>query len=167
MAERYLPVETILRMMEADSRLTPAQLAERSGMIEDAVRALIAEAEQKGIIRRYKTVIDWERAGIEPVTYAFIEVKVMPQREVGFDDIASRIMRFEEVHSLYLIAGSYDLHVVVGGKDLRTIASFVGTKLAPLEGVQGTATHFVLKRYKMDGDLLEEPEQSERLPYAM
>jgi DNA-binding Lrp family transcriptional regulator len=167
MTARYKHVETILRMLEADCRLTTAQLAERSGMTEDAVRAVIAEAEAKGILRRYKAVVDWERAGVDPVTYAFIEVKVMPQREVGFDEVANRIMRFDEVHSLYLMSGTYDLHVVVGGKDIRAIATFVATKLAPLEGVQGTATHFVLKRFKMDGDLMEEPEQSERLPYAM
>jgi DNA-binding Lrp family transcriptional regulator len=160
-------VDTLLRMLEADSRLTIAQLAERSGMSEEAVGAAIAEAEQQGIIRKYKTVIDWERAGGTPLEYAFIEVKVMPQREVGFDDVAKRIMRFDEVHSLYLMSGAYDLHVVVQGKDLRDIATFVATKLAPLEGVQGTSTHFVLQRFKMDGDMLEEPEQSERLPYAM
>ena len=157
----------ILRMLESDGRLTAEQLAERSGRPIEEVHRLIADAEAKGIIRKYKAVIDWDRAENDPVTTAFIEVKVTPQREFGFDAIAERIMRFPEVRSLYLLSGSYDLHVVVQGKNLREIANFVTTKLATLDTVQSTTTHFVLKGYKIDGDLMEDLETPHRLPVSM
>lgn len=157
----------ILRMLESDGRLTPEQLAERSGRPVAEVRAFIADAEGKGVIRKYKAVIDWDRAESNEMTTAFIEVKVTPQREVGFDTIAERIMRFPEVRSLYLLSGSYDLHVVVQGRDLREIANFVTTKLATLETVQSTTTHFVLKGYKIDGDAMGDVETSHRLPFSM
>lgn len=153
----------ILRMLEQDGRLTPAQLAERSGRTVDEVRAIIADAEAQGIIRKYKAVVNWDKVEGSP-TAAFIEVKVSPQREFGFDAVAERIMRFPEVRSLYLLSGTYDLHVVVEGRDLREIANFVTTKLAPLDAVLSTATHFVLKGYKIDGDVLEDAETSDRLP---
>lgn len=157
----------LLRMLEQDGRLTPEQLAERSGRSVDEVRALLTEAETQGIIRKYKAVIDWQRVQETPQTFAFIEVKVSPQREFGFDAIAERIMRFPEVHSLYLLSGSYDLHVVLKGKDLREISNFVITKLAPLENVLSTTTHFVLKGYKVEGDILEDSDASDRLPISM
>lgn len=155
----------ILHMLEQDGRLTVEQLAERSGRPVDDVRRFIADAEANGMIRKYKAVIDWERVqGDDQLTTAFIEVKVTPQREVGFDTIAERIMRFPEVRSLYLLSGSYDLHVVVQGKDLREIANFVTSKLATLETVMSTTTHFVLKGYKIDGDIMTETEAPHRLP---
>ena len=157
----------ILRMLEQDGRLTAEQLAERSGRPVGEVRTFVADAEAKGIIRKYKAVINWEKVEDHDITFSFIEVKVTPQREVGFDQIAERIMGFPEVHSLYLLSGSYDLHVVVKGKDLREIARFVTTKLASLDNVLSTTTHFVLKDYKIDGDVMEEIDKSERLPYAM
>ncbi|HEY3416274.1 MAG TPA: Lrp/AsnC family transcriptional regulator, partial [Armatimonadota bacterium] len=113
----------ILRMLERDGRLTAEQLAERSGRPVEDVRKFVAEAEARGIIRKYKAVIDWDRVEQPEQTYAFIEVKVTPQRDFGFDTIAERIMRFPEVHALYLLSGSYDLHAVVRGKDLREIAN--------------------------------------------
>jgi len=154
-------------MLEKDGRLTAEQLAERSGRTVEEVREIAAAAEKKGIIRKYKAVIDWDRVEDNELTTAFIEVKVTPQREFGFDAIAERIMRFPEVRSMYLLSGSYDLHVVVQGKDLREISNFVTTKLATLDTVLSTTTHFVLKGYKIDGDCMEEPEGSHRLPYAM
>jgi DNA-binding Lrp family transcriptional regulator len=157
----------ILRMLEQDGRLTAEQLAERSGRTVEDVRQLVADAEAKGIIRKYKAVIDWDRVDETQTTSAFIEVKVTPQREFGFDSIAERIMRFPEVRSLYLLSGSYDLHVVVEGKDLREIANFVTTKLAALETVLSTTTHFMLKGYKIDGDIMEDPDKPERLPISM
>jgi len=157
----------ILRMLESDGRLTAEQMAERSGRTVEEVRGIVADAEKKGIIRKYKAVIDWDRVEDNEMTTAFIEVKVTPQREFGFDAIAERIMRFPEVRSMYLLSGSYDLHVVVQGKDLREISNFVTTKLATLDTVLSTTTHFVLKGYKIDGDCMEEPEGSHRLPYAM
>ncbi len=154
----------ILRMLEQDGRLTADQLAERSGRPVEEVRRIVAQAEQSGIIRKYKAVIDWERVEGNEDTYAFIEVKVTPQRNFGFDTIAERIMRFPEVQSLYLLSGSYDLHVVVKGRDLRDIARFVTSKLAALDSVLSTTTHFVLRCYKVDGDILEDGEAPERLP---
>lgn len=156
----------ILRMLEQDGRLTPEQLAERSGRPVDEVRAYIAEAEATGVIRKYKAVVNWERVPENEMTTAFIEVKVTPQRDFGFDSIAERIMRFPEVRSLYLLSGSYDLHVVVEGKDLRQIAEFVTNKLSPLDTVLSTATHFVLKGYKIDGDIMGDSETPERLPVS-
>lgn len=159
-------MEEILRILSEDGRLTAKQVAERTGRKQKEVEASIAEAEKKGIIVRYKAVVNWDLIGIEDV-FAFIEVKVSPQRDVGFDAVADRIMRFPEVHSLYLMSGAYDLHVVVKGKTMREVAYFVAEKLAPLEGVQSTATHFVLKRYKMDGDILEKPSEPERLAISL
>jgi DNA-binding Lrp family transcriptional regulator len=157
----------ILRMLEQDARLTPEQLAERSGRPVEDVRQIVADAEARGIIRRYKAIINWERVGEDETTNAFIEVKVTPQREFGFDAMAERIMRFSEVRSLYLLSGSYDLHVVLQGKDLRSIANFVTSKLATLEGVLNTTTHFVLKEYKVDGDILDDGEEPDRLPISL
>ena len=154
----------ILRILEQDGRLTPEQLAERSGRPVDEVRQFITAAEEKGIIRKYKAVIDWDRVEDADMTKAFIEVKVSPQREYGFDAIAERILRFPEVRSLYLLSGAYDLHVTVQGKDLRSIANFVTTKLAALDNVLSTTTHFVLRGYKIDGDIMEDLEGSDRLP---
>jgi DNA-binding Lrp family transcriptional regulator len=158
----------ILQMLEQDGRLTAEQLAERSGRPLEDVRRFITEAEQTGIIRRYKTVINWERVpGHDEETIAFIEVKVTPQRDTGFEAIAERIMRFPEVQSLYLLSGSYDLHVVVRGKDLREVARFVSSKLAVLDNVISTTTHFVLRGYKIDGDILDDGDKPQRLPVTL
>ena len=153
----------ILTMLEQEGRLSAAQIAERLGKPKKEIEARIAELEKKGIIRRYKAVINWEKTGVEDV-FAFIEVKVTPQRGRGFDAVAERILQFPEVHSLYLLSGAYDLHVVVQGRSMKEVAYFVAEKLAPLENVQSTATHFVLKKYKVDGDLLEIKEEAKRLP---
>ena len=152
----------ILTMLEQDGRLTARQIAERLGRPEKEIKARIAELEQKGILRRYKAVINWEKTGAEDV-FAFIEVKVAPQRGLGFDAVAERILQFPEVHSLYLMSGAYDLHVVVQGKSMKEVAFFVAEKLAPLEGIVGTATHFVLRKYKVDGDVMETKEEPKRL----
>ncbi len=124
--------------------------------------ASIAKLEAEGVIRGYKAVVDWERAGVEYV-YGFIEVKVTPQRGQGFDAVAARLMEFPEVHSLYLMSGGYDLMVVVQGRTMREVAFFVAERLAPLEAVLSTATHFVLKRYKVDGDVFAERAEVQRL----
>jgi DNA-binding Lrp family transcriptional regulator len=161
-------MKDILKMLEADCRLTPEQIAERSGREVKEVQQIIADAEEKGIIRRYKAVIDWERVDAVEATAAFIEVKVTPMRDVGFDANAERIMKFPEVRSLYLLSGSYDMHVVVQGKDLREIAGFVNTKLAALDNVLSTSTHFVLRGYKIDGDMMIDVDESgERLPMSV
>jgi DNA-binding Lrp family transcriptional regulator len=159
-------MEEILQLLAEDARLSAAQIAERTGKPEAEVQKAIAKLEEDKVIRRYKTVIDWEKAGIEHV-YGFIEVRVSPERGIGFDSVADRIMEFSEVHSLYLMSGAYDLLVVVQGKTMRDVAYFVAEKLAPLEHVRSTATHFVLRRYKVDGDILAERVESKRLPVTL
>ena len=156
-------MEEILQLLAGDARLTSAQIAERTGRPEAEVSKAVAKLEKDGVIRRYKTVIDWEKAGVEHV-FGFIEVRVSPERGVGFDSVAERIMGFPEVHSLYLMSGTYDLLVVVQGMTMREVAYFVAERLAPLDHVLSTATHFVLKRYKVDGDVLAERTESKRLP---
>jgi DNA-binding Lrp family transcriptional regulator len=156
-------MEEILQLLADDARLTSAQIAERTGRPEAEVSTAISKLEKDGVIRRYKAVIDWEKTGVEHV-FGFIEVRVSPERDVGFDSVAERIMGFPEVHSLYLMSGTYDLLVVVQGKTMREVAYFVAERLAPLEHVLSTATHFVLKRYKVDGDVLAERTESKRLP---
>jgi DNA-binding Lrp family transcriptional regulator len=156
----------LLEMLERDPRLTPAQLATMAGIAEDEARERIAQAEREGLIVGYRTIVNWERAGVEQVA-ALIEVKVSPQRDVGFDAVAARIYRFPEARSVYLMSGAYDLAVLVVGATMKDVANFVSSKLAPLEGVQGTVTHFLLKRYKEDGVVLvEEPSPGARLPIA-
>jgi DNA-binding Lrp family transcriptional regulator len=156
-------MEEILQLLSEDAHLTAAQIAERTGKSEDEVANAVAKFEEDKVIRRYKTVVDWERAGIEHV-FGFIEVRCAPERGVGFDAVAERIMEFPEVHSLYLMSGAYDFLVVVQGGNMRDIAYFVAEKLAPLDHVVGTATHFVLKRYKVDGDIMIDRAQAKRLP---
>ena len=155
-------MQEILELLAQDARLTPAQIAERTGQAEAEVKKIIAKLETDKIIRRYKTVIDWEKAGSEHV-FGFIEVRVSPERDVGFDAVAERIMKFPEVHSLYLMSGTYDLLVVVQGKTMREVAFFVAEKLATLDQVLSTTTHFVLKRYKIDGDEMTDQQGVKRL----
>jgi DNA-binding Lrp family transcriptional regulator len=155
--------EEILEILSEDARLTAAQIAERTGTTEAEVKAAIAKLEKDKVIRRYKTVVDWEKAGVDHV-FGFIEVRCTPQRGVGFDAVAERIMEFPEVHSLYLMSGAFDFLVVVQGSTMRDVAYFVAEKLAPLEHIAGTATHFVLKRYKVDGDIMVDRAEVKRLP---
>jgi DNA-binding Lrp family transcriptional regulator len=156
-------MDEVLQLLVDDARLSAAQIAERVGRTEEEVSQAIERMEKSGVIRRYKTVIDWEKAGSERV-YGFIEVRVSPERGAGFDAVAERVMQFPEVHSLYLMSGTFDLLVVVEGKSMREVAFFVAEKLAPLEHVLSTSTHFVLKPYKIDGDMLFERAEAKRLP---
>lgn len=155
----------ILSILERDARTSPEKIAVMLGESEDAVVKAIAEMEEKGIIRRYKTVVDWAKAGRERV-FAFIDVRVTPSRGVGYDDIARRIYKFNEVHSIYLVSGDYDLRVVVEGKTMQEVAFFVAERLAPLDGVLSTRTNFLLKKYKDDGDLFEDQGEDFRLPVS-
>ncbi|MEW6618729.1 MAG: Lrp/AsnC family transcriptional regulator [bacterium] len=152
----------ILKILERDAKVTPEKIATMIGMTEEEVSAKIKEFEDKKIIVQYKTIIDWEKAE-EEVVYAFIDVKVVPERNVGFDAVAKRIYKFPEVHSLYLLSGTYDLSVVVEGKSMKEIAFFVAEKLATIDHVQGTISHFVLKKYKIDGQVLEPEAGDKRL----
>jgi DNA-binding Lrp family transcriptional regulator len=156
------PLRRILKILENDARTPIAKIAAMVGQTEEEVRRIVEECERKRIIRRYKTVIDWERAGVERV-FAFIDVKVSPAREVGFDDVAARIYGFPEVHSVYLVSGDNDLRVVVEGKTMKEVAFFVAEKLATIDRVQSTATYFLLKKYKEDEEILAEPEEDRRL----
>ena len=141
-------MKDLLQLLEDDCTLTHAQLAAKTGMAEDEVAAAVAQYEKDRVILGYKTIIDWDRTHREAVT-AMIEVSVTPQRGEGFDRIAQRIYQYDEVESLYLMSGgSHDLTVIISGRTLKEIAHFVGEKLAPIEGVTGTATHFILKKYK-------------------
>jgi len=155
-------MKEILRILEEDSRLGVEEIASMTGKSPEEVKAIIEDYECKGIIRCYKTVVDWEKVGEEPVT-AFIDVKVSPERGVGFDDIAERIYRFPEVRAVYLVSGQHDLRVQVTGKSMKEVAFFVAEKLATIDRVQSTNTHFMLKRYKEDGVIFEVPEGDRRL----
>lgn len=152
----------ILSILERDARTSPARIATMVGKTEEEVTRAIEEMEKSGIIRRYKTVIDWEKAGRERV-FAFIDVRVSPSRGVGFDEVARRVYNYPEVHSVYLVSGDYDLRVVVEGKTMKEVAFFVAEKLATLEGVLSTRSNFLLKKYKDDGDVFEEPAEDDRL----
>ena len=131
-------------------------------MPEEEIKNQIALLEQEKIILSYNTLINWERYGEESVT-AVIEINLTPQREVGFDALAERICRFEEVRAVYLMSGNFDLLVEVQGKSLKEISTFVATRLSTIEGVTQTRSHFMLKAYKKDGIILEDEEQDRRL----
>ncbi|MCL6629936.1 MAG: Lrp/AsnC family transcriptional regulator, partial [Armatimonadetes bacterium] len=132
-------MEQVLKILEEDSRVTPEEIAAMTGMSVEEVKTIIAECERTGIIRAYKTVIDWDKIREEPVM-AFIDVKVSPERGVGFDDIAERIYRFPEVRAVYLVSGMHDLRVQVTGKSMKEVAFFVAEKLATIDRVQSTNT---------------------------
>jgi len=140
----------VLGLLQADARLTPDQIGAMVDESPEAVAETVAELQEQRVIVRYGTVIDWERVGVESVT-ALIDVKVTPQRDVGFDRLAERIARFSEVKSCYLMSGAYDLQVVVEARGLKEISRFVFERLSTLDGVASTATHFVMKRYKHEG----------------
>jgi DNA-binding Lrp family transcriptional regulator len=153
----------VLELLEKDARLTPEKISTITGISKEEVLQTIEKAEQDRIILRYKTVIDWAKLGKETVL-ALIEVKVVPQRNVGFDSIAERIYQFPQVKSVYLASGTYDLAVIVSGTTMHEVAVFVSEKLSPLDNVQGTVTHFILKTYKEDGEVFGTKSEIDRLP---
>ncbi|MGQ9780417.1 MAG: Lrp/AsnC family transcriptional regulator [Bacillota bacterium] len=152
----------ILEILAENDRTAPAEIAAMLGVSEEEVRAEIEELERKRVILKYRAVVNWEKTDVETVS-ALIDVKVTPQRDVGFDDVARRIYRYPEVKSVFLVSGAYDLSVLVEARTLKELAFFVAEKLATLENVTSTATHFVLKRYKQDGVIFDEEETAERL----
>ncbi len=151
----------ILQMLEQDARLTSAQIATMLNKEEGDIKKAIKEYEKSGVIVGYQALIDWDKTDREYVS-AVIEVKVVPQPDRGFDKIAEKIYHYDEVKSLYLMSGSYDLQVILEGRTLREVAQFVAMKLAPLEYVTSTATHFVLRKYKDMGVIYEAREIDER-----
>ena len=155
-------MKKLLQLLENDCTLTRAQLASMTGMTEAEVAAAIAEYENERVILGYKAIVDWDRTERESVT-ALIEVNVTPQRGEGFDRIAERIYQYPEVENMYLISGGYDFMVMITGHTLKQVALFVSQKLAPIEGVTGTATHFILKKYKEKSTIFKpRMEQKER-----
>ena len=143
-------MDKILKLIESNALLTSEELAVICGCTEEEVKARIAEYENNGTIVGYKALIDWDKTDREYVS-ATIELKVSPQRDRGFDHIAEKICLYPEVQSVQLMSGSYDLQVLIEGKTLREVSNFVFNKLAPMDGVISTATHFVLRKYKDKG----------------
>ncbi len=156
----------ILKILENDARTTTRQISTMTGVPADEVATSIKQAEKDKIILKYKTVINWDKVENEQV-WALIEVRISPQRDVGFDSVAERIYRFPQARTVYLVSGTYDLLVLVTGKTLHEVADFVSQKLAPIEEVQGTITHFMLKRYKEDGEIIEGKEETKRQPVIL
>ncbi len=155
----------ILEMLQDNSRLKAEQIAAMLELEQADVESRIKAMEEKRIIVKYHTLVNWEQTGEEAVS-ALIEVKVIPQRGAGFDNIAERIYRFPEVKAVYLMSGRYDLSVFIEGKTMKEVALFVATKLATVENVQSTATHFVLKKYKQEGVIMEDKEKDRRLVFS-
>lgn len=153
----------ILEILEKDARTSPEDIARMLGMTSAAVKREIKRLEKDGTILKYKTIVNREMVKDESSDVrALIEVKLTPQKNLGFDRLAERIYQFPEVTSCYLMSGTYDLLVVVEGKNIHTVSNFVAEKLSPMENVRGTITHFILKKYKEDGDILKTPEMSKR-----
>lgn len=151
----------ILKILEDNARATPEEISAMVGVPVDDVRNTIKDAEKERVILKYQTLINWEKLPSERV-WALIEVKITPQKDVGFDALAERIYRFPQTQSVYLVSGSYDLFVLAAGKSNREIADFVSRKLSHIEGVHETFTQFVLKRYKEDGEVINGKEEVKR-----
>ncbi len=154
--------EEILKLLEENARVSVKEIAEILGVSEEEVEETIKKLEGDKIILKYKTIVDWEKLGVEEV-YAIIDVRVNLTREKGYDDIAKRIAKFPEVHAVRLVSGEYDFQVVVKGKSLKDIAFFVAEKISTIPEVRDTVTHFVLRTYKEEGVLLFEDEEDRRL----
>jgi len=157
-------VKEILEILEKDARTTPGEIAKTLKKSASSVKAAIKKYEKNGLILKYKTVLNRELIKDDArEVRALIEVNIAPQRGHGFDHIAERIYRFPEVISCYLLSGTYDLLLVVEGKDIHAVSGFVSQRLATLENVRGTVTHFLLKKYKEDGDILKRADRSKRI----
>jgi len=156
----------ILKILENDAHTTTKQISAMTGTPVAELSKLIKQAEKDRIILKYKAIINWDKVKDEQV-WALIEVKLTPQKDVGFDSIAERIYRFPQTRTVYLISGTYDLFVLAVGKTNHEVADFVSQKLSHIEGVQGTVTQFVLKRYKEDGEIIEGKEEIKRQPVML
>jgi DNA-binding Lrp family transcriptional regulator len=157
-------MDKLLSLIEENAKLTDEQLAAMLNRTVEEIHHEIRQYEKAGVIKGYKGLIDWDKTDKEVIT-AFIEVKVTPQRESGFEQVAERIMQFEEVESVYLMSGGFDLAVTVSGKSFKEVAMFVAERLSPLENVLSTATHFILRKYKDKGVLFgcEKPDERGKL----
>jgi DNA-binding Lrp family transcriptional regulator len=155
-------MDEILEILSKNAKATPANIAALLGKTEEDVTKDIRELEDAGIITKYITLINWEKLEESPV-FAVLDLKVALQRKTGYDSVAERIARFSEVESVRLISGDHDLSVTVRGKSMKDVAYFVAEKIAPLEGIQSTCTHFILKSYKEHGVVLTEKPKPKRL----
>ena len=151
----------LLAIMENNSRIAPKEAAVRLGITEIEVANTLKKLEESGVICGYNTMIDWEKTGIDKVT-ALIEVSVTPQRSKGFDDIAERLCKYPEVDTAYLISGGFDLMLILEGKSLKQVSEFVTNKLAVEDEVLNTKTHFILKRYKDHGTMMDKQKRDKR-----
>ncbi|OQA25336.1 MAG: Leucine-responsive regulatory protein [Verrucomicrobia bacterium ADurb.Bin345] len=155
-------MDELLKILNRNALETPENIAKMLNVPVSEVKNRIAEYERSGIIRGYQAILNEDQLELDRVT-AVIEVKVTPEREGGFNRVSMRISRFPEVQSVYLMSGAYDLLLFVSGKDLKEVALFVSEKLATLDGVLSTSTHFMLKTYKQHGVLMEKETEDERL----
>ncbi|MEE8317689.1 MAG: Lrp/AsnC family transcriptional regulator [Candidatus Omnitrophota bacterium] len=157
-------MKEILDILEKDARTTPEEISKVLRKKPSSIKKTIRKFEKDGVIVKYKTVLNRELIKDDARSVrALIEVNIAPQRGYGFDHIAERIYRFPEVVSCYLLSGSYDLLLVVEGRNIQTVSSFVSERLATLDNVRGTVTHFLLKKYKEDGDILRRAERNKRI----
>jgi len=145
-------IEKILQILEDNSRISAEEISEKLGIAVEEVQDFITKAEQQRIILKYKTLVDWSKLGKEKVT-ALIEMKVTARDNKNFDDIAASIYKFKQVRSVYLASGTYDLAALVVGDSMNDIAIFVSQQLALIDTIQSTVTHFILKKYKEDGEV--------------
>ncbi len=152
----------VLELLEKDARLTPKEIAEQTGLDEAEIANFVKAMEARGVIKRYKAIVDWDKFGDEAV-YAIIEVSISLDRGVGYDSIAERIAKFPEVVNCMLVSGDHDLNLLIKGKTMKEVAFFVAEKIAPLNQVQHTATHFMLRAYKSEGELMVDREEDTRL----
>ena len=157
-------MDEILEILEKDGRTSAEDIAKMLHKKPQAIKQAIAKYEKEGIILKYKAVINREMVkDAESEVRALIEVNITPQKDLGFDKVAERVYSFPEVSSCYLISGTYDLLLVVEGKDLHTVSRFIAEKLSPMENVKGVVTHFLLKKYKEDGVILKHKEENKRI----
>lgn len=159
-------MDEILEILDKDARISPEEIATITGGDVKSIKRKLKKYEKEGVILGYKAIINKEllkEKEKESEVQALIEVNVIPEKNVGFDYLAERIYRFPEVSSCYLLSGTYDLLLVVEGKNIHTISNFVAEKLAPMENVRGTVTHFLLKKYKEDGRILKKSEKNKRV----
>lgn len=157
-------MDEILEILEKNGRSSVEDIARMLKKKPQAIKQAIKKYEKEGVILKYKAVINKELVRrTDSEVRALIEVNIVPQKDVGFDKIAQRIYSFPEVASCYLVSGTYDLLLIIEGKDLHAVSNFVAEKLAPLENVKGTVTHFLLKKYKEDGVILKHREENKRI----
>ncbi len=157
-------MDEILEILAEDARRTPEEIAKLTGRDVNTVKKAIKEFEKNGVIVKYKAIVNHELLSeTSTCVRAIIEVSIHPQKDAGFDQVAERIYNFPEVKSCYLMSGAYDLLVEVEGENIQTVANFIASKLATLEHVSKTATHFLLKKYKEDGQILKKAHQRKRL----